>query len=138
MDRIIVYPASQPLDTDILSPQQNAMISDGFLAQAMLGNGPVVNGLACAQTTPGTMQVNVGPGMIASVQTVDGLDFGSIVADNEDPLVKVGINLTSTPFTLTAPSTAGQSINYLIEACFWELDTNPLVLQVPGTLPIRT
>jgi hypothetical protein len=129
MDRIMVYPASQPLDTDILGPQRNAMISDGFLAQAMLGNGPVVNGLACMQTAPATMQVTVGPGMIASLQVVDGLDFGSMPADNTDPLVKVGINLASTTFTMTAPTAAGASINYLIEACFLESDTNPVVLQ---------
>jgi hypothetical protein len=42
--------------------------------------------------------------------------------------VKLGINLTSTSFALTAPATSGQSINYLIQAALLESDTNPVVL----------
>ena len=128
MDRQIVYPASIPLDTDILNIQLNAMVSDGFLAQAMFGAGPVINGLACTPSVPASMQVAVGPGMIASMQTVDGTPFGSLPADIEDPLVKIGINLTATTFTLAAPTTAGDSINYLIEVGFTEFDATPIVL----------
>jgi hypothetical protein len=128
MDREIVYPGAMPLDTDILNIQRNAMISDGFLAQAMLGNGPVANGLVCAPTSPTSMQVTVGPGMLATLQTVDATAFGSLAADTTDALVKVGINLTATTLTLTAPTTSGDSINYLVEAAFTESDTGSTVL----------
>jgi hypothetical protein len=128
MDRHIVYPASIPLDTDILSIQRHAMVSDGFLAQAMLGSAPVVNGLACTPTAPASMQIMIGPGMLSSIQTVDATPFGSLPVDNQDLLVKVGINLTSTAFTLIAPTTAGNAVNYLIEAGFSEQDVKPVVL----------
>src|SRR5262249_15161567 len=36
--------------------------------------------------------------------------------------------LASTPFTLAAPTTSGQSINYLIQAALLESDTEPVVL----------
>jgi len=128
MDRQIVYPGAIPLDTDLLSVQRNMMIAHGFLALAVLGSGPVVNGLACNPTSPASMQVTVGPGIMASMQVVDALAFGSLPADTTDALMKVGVNLTSTSFTLTAPTTSGDSINYLIEAAFSEADADPVVL----------
>ena len=42
--------------------------------------------------------------------------------------MKMGINTGSTTFNLTAPASVGQSINYLIEASFAEVDSNPVVL----------
>jgi hypothetical protein len=40
----------------------------------------------------------------------------------------MGINLAATEFSLAAPATAGQSINYLIQASLQEADAEPLVL----------
>ncbi len=40
----------------------------------------------------------------------------------------MGINIGSTTFSLAAPSSTGQSINYLIEAAFLEADSDPIVL----------
>ncbi len=132
MDRIIVYPGALPLDTDMLNVQRNAMISDGLLAQAMLGTGTAVVGLACAPTSPASMAVNIGPGMISSMQTVDATAFGSLPADTADSLVKVGINLTTTLSsslgTITAPATSGQSQVYLISVGFTEADSGSTVL----------
>jgi len=128
MDRQIVYPGAIPLDTDVLNLERNVMIAEGFLAQGMFGTGTQVWGLSCGPTTPASMSILVGPGAIVSQQVVDQSAFGSLAADTTDALVKVGINLTSTTLTTTAPSSAGQSINYLIEASFLEEDTTPVVL----------
>ncbi len=112
MDRNLVYPGSIPLDTDLLAINRNAMVGLGFFAQAALGTGVVVDGLACTPTAPASLTVNIGPGSIAQLSVVDASAFGSLAADSSDPLVKMGINLQSTPFTLVAPTVSGQSTNY--------------------------
>lgn len=127
MNRNMVYAGAIPLATDILSPQQNAMIGLGALLQAAFGTSTVVNGLAGTQTTVPSMTINIGPGSIIALEEVDQNAYGSL-GTNTAPLVKQGINLTATPFTLTAPATSGQSINYLIEAEFVEADGTPIVL----------
>ena len=128
MDRPLVYPGSIPLDTDLLSSNRNAMIALGYLAQAVLGTAPVVDGLACTPTAPASMTVNIGPGSITQFGAIDTLAYGSLAADTTDPLLKMGINVSSASFTLTAPSTSGMSINYLLQATLQESDANPLVL----------
>lgn len=128
MDRTIVYPSSIPLDTDILSLNRNVMVALGFLAQACLGSNTVVDGLACTPTTPGSMTISIGPGSMTTFGPIDATAYGSLPADTADSLVKMGINATATQFTLVAPSGAGQSQAYLIEACFKEADANSLVL----------
>lgn len=126
-DRQIVYPGALPADTDILGLQRNLMIAAGYLARATLGTGTVVDGLAISQTTVPSMTVIVGPGAITSLSTVDATAFGSLTSDS-NPLVKIGITEGTTQFTLTAPTTSGQSINYLIEATLAETDATPVVL----------
>ncbi len=128
MDRQIVYPGSIPLDTDILSIQRNTMVALGYLAQATLGQGTVVDGLACTPTSPASLTVSLGPGSIASLAVVDANPFGSLPADTAAPLVKLGIVTGTTQFTLTAPGTSGQAINYLLQASLTETDANPVVL----------
>ncbi len=128
MDRNLVYPGSIPLDSDLLNLNRNTMVALGFLAQTVLGTSPVVDGLACVPTSPPSLGVIVQPGSITQLSVVDTLSFGSLPADTIDPLVKIGINLQSTSFTLAAPSTSGQSINYLIQATLQEADTTPVVL----------
>jgi hypothetical protein len=128
VDRQIVFPGSIPLDTDLLSVERNIMIALGYLAQATLGGVPLVDGLACTPTVPASLTVTVGPGSITAPQTIDSTAFGSLPADSADPLVKMGINTTPTTFTLTAPTTSGQTINYLIQAALLETDATPVVL----------
>jgi len=125
MDRNLVYPGSIPLDSDLLSLNRNAMVALGALAQAVLGSGVVADGLAC---TPNGMGVAVGPGSITQLSVVDALAYGSLSADAASPLVKMGINLAATNFALAAPTTSGQSINYLIQAALQEADTGAVVL----------
>src|ERR1700733_7379392 len=114
MDRNIVYPGSIPLDTDLLSVNRNTMIGLGFLAQAVLGTNTVADGLACQPTSPASMSVVIGPGSITQLCPVDTLAYGSIPADLTDPIMKIGINSGSTTFSLTAPPSVGQSINYVV------------------------
>jgi hypothetical protein len=128
MDRSLVYPGSIPLDTDLLHTNRNSMIALGYLAQLILGTNPVVDGLLCTPTSPASMTVTVGPGSITQLSVVDTLAYGSLSADAADPLVKMGVNLSATSFTLIAPATSGQSANYLIQATFQESDTDPVVL----------
>ena len=127
MDRMIVYPGAIPLDTDLLNVQRGTMKALGFLAQACLGGGPIVDGLVCAPTVPSSMQVSVGPGSILVSSEVDISSYGTLPADTSN-LVKMGINTGNSVFTLTAPSVSGQSINYMIEASFLEQDAVPVVL----------
>jgi len=128
MDRSIVYPGAIPLDSDMLNVNRNAMVALGALAQAVLGTSTVFDGLAVAPTTPASMQITVGPGSITQLTTVDQNAYGSLAADTSDALVKMGVNLAATSFTLTAPTTTGQSIAYLLEAAFLESDVTPVVL----------
>lgn len=128
MDRSIVYPGSIPLDTDILLPQQRAMVAIGYALRAVMGTATVVDGLACNPTAPASMQVVVSAGSIITEQALESTDFGSVGADLGDTLVKMGINVSASTFTLTAPSVSGQSQNYLIQAQFSESDGTPVVL----------
>lgn len=128
MDRNIVYPGSIPLDTDLLTINQNTMIALGALAQAVLGTNTVVDGLACQPTNPTSMGVIVGPGSITQIGPVDALAYGSLGSNSVSQLVKMGVNLSPSSFTLSAPPSAGQSVIYVIEASFQESDGRPLVL----------
>jgi hypothetical protein len=128
MDRNIIYPGSIPLDTDLLSANRNNMIALGFLAQAVLGTNTVADGLACQPTSPASMSVVVGPGSITQLSPVDTFAYGSIPADSINLIMKMGINAAPTTFELTAPSSVGQSINYIVEASFQETDGIPVVL----------
>ena len=128
MDRNIVYPGSIPLDTDLLSVNRNVMIALGYLTQAVLGGTTVADGLACAPTTPASMSVTIAPGSIMQMLVIDAISYGSLPADSTDPLVKMGINAVATTFSLVAPTSSGQEVNYLVEAALQESDTNPVVL----------
>jgi hypothetical protein len=128
VERRIVYPGSIPLDLDILGPQQSTMIALGYLLQAAFGSTTLFDGLACVPTNPPSMSVQVGPGSVISLQTLEATDYGSIAADTADTLVKMGINRASTTFSVTAPASAGQSQCYLIQGTFLEQDGSPTVL----------
>jgi hypothetical protein len=128
MDRNLVYPGSIPLDTDLLAVNRNTMIALGYLAQIVLGIDPVVDGLACVPTSPPSMTITVGPGTMSQLSVIDMLPYGSLPADTIDPLLKLGVNIAPSTFALTAPTTSGQAVNYLIEVTFQESDVNPIVL----------
>lgn len=128
MDRQIVYPGSIPLDTDFLSLNRAAMVAIGQLAQAVLGSATIVDGLACQPTTPASLSVTVGAGAITALGPLDSLSYGSLGTDTAHQILRMGLNLSATSFTLTPPAISGQSIVYLIEASFAEEDTAAVVL----------
>lgn len=128
MDRNIVYPGSIPLDTDLLTINLNTMIALGALLQATLGTNSVVDGLGCLPTSPPSMSVIVGSGSITQVSPVDALAYGSVGSDAATQIVKMGINSGANTFTIATPASAGQSINYIVQAAFQESDNNPIVL----------
>lgn len=114
MDRNIVYPGAIPLDTDILSINRNIMIALGFIMRATLGSGTVVDGLGCSPTVPASMSVQIGPGSLTQMATVDTTPYGSISTDGSEALVKMGISLTNQDILLSAPPDPGSSTNFLI------------------------
>jgi hypothetical protein len=128
MDRNIVYPGAIPLDTDLLSINRNTMIALGFVMRATFGTDVVVDGLACTPTVPGSMAVQVGPGSLAQLSVVDATAYGSLSANSNVPLMKMGIDLSTQYFSLPPPATSGKSVNYLIQACLQESDQDLTVL----------
>lgn len=128
MDRNIVYPGSIPLDTDLLETNRHAMVALGALMRAVLGTDPVADGLAVVPTVPASLAVLVNPGSLTALATVDGTAYGSLAADTASALVKMGVNLEPTQFTVPVPASAGHSATHLIEAAFQEVDADPVVL----------
>lgn len=128
MDRQIVYPGSIPLETDLLNTNKYAMIGLAKLAAAMMGTTTYLRGLACTPSSPASMVVNVASGEIYSVQNVDNTAYSSLAADTSNTILKQGVVMSSTAFTLTAPTTAGQSINYLIQVTYSDTDSGAKVL----------
>lgn len=128
MDRQIVYAGAIPLDTDQLQQNKNAMIGLGYALQALLGTGAVVDGLACTPTGPAGMTVNVANGSIMSLQNVDGTAYGSIIADTTHQIIKQGLVTSTTNLSCPAPGTTGQSINYLIQVAYQDVDGGATVL----------
>ena len=128
MDRQFTYPGELVTDLKLLLMQRNDMVGIGHLARAVLGTGPTVAGLACAATSPASMSVTVGTGSIYSLQPFEATAMGSLAADTTDTLVKQAINATAQTFACAAPTTAGESIVYLIEAAYQDYDTNDQAL----------
>jgi hypothetical protein len=128
VSRQIVYIGAIPQDTDVLLTNRNAMISDGWVAQGILGTSTLFSGLACTPTSPAGMTVNVAPGCVYSQQNIDNSAYGSLSSDTTDQIIKIGISQETINFSCPAPATSGQSVVYLIEAAFVEEDTGATVL----------
>lgn len=128
MDRTFTYPGSIPLDTDILQPQKNAMVGLGWLAQAILGTATLASGLGCVPTGPASLNVVINPGAIFTQGNTDTAAYGSLGADTTRQLLKEGLLLDAATLSCPAPGTAGQSINYLIEAQYQDIDDTPVIL----------
>ncbi len=128
MNRKIVYPLQIPLSRDQLEMQRNAMVGIGYLAEAVLGTATVVDGLLCAPTTPASLTVTVSPGSIFALAALDANPFGGVSADVLHNIIKEGINLDAVAFDLVPPGSAGQTINWLIQAALVETDGDNDVL----------
>jgi hypothetical protein len=103
------------------------MIAIGHVLQDMLGTSTLFSGLGCVPTAPAGMTVNVNPGRAYSLQSTDSGAYSSLSADST-PLVKQGILLAAQNFSCPAPTTAGFSINYLVQGAFQEVDGGSTVL----------
>jgi hypothetical protein len=124
LDRQIVGIGQIPLDTDLLSTNKNTMLAIGELARAIFGSGGIVRGLTVAPQTVPNLTISVAPGAIYQLANVDGTPYGSLPADTTDTCIKQGIQVGSVNLSCPAPTTAGFSISYLIEAALSEIDTN--------------
>lgn len=127
MDRRFVYIGEIPQDLDMLAPQRNTMSALGYFTQGVLGTNTLVDGLACTPTSPTSLVVNIGPGSIYSLLPLDANAFGTMAPDITHQIVKQGILWDAVQLTLTPPATAGQAINYLVQAELLEQDITPVV-----------
>ena len=128
MDRATVYTQEQGRSVDFLFAQRATMIGLGKLAQAAFGSNTIVRGLAVTPNSPTALNVLVGIGEIYTMAQVDATTWGSLGQDTTDIILKQGLNMSAQTISTPAPSTAGYSINYLIEAQYQDQDTNPVVL----------
>ncbi|MFM0543995.1 hypothetical protein PQR29_04630 [Paraburkholderia strydomiana] len=110
-----------------MSTNKNVMVALGHVLQDMIGMSTLFSGLGCVPTAPAGMTVNVNPGRAYSLQVTDVGAYSSLLAD-ATPLVKQGILLTAQNFSCPAPTTAGYSINYLVQGAFQEVDGGSTVL----------
>ncbi|MEM5435229.1 hypothetical protein [Paraburkholderia diazotrophica] len=104
------------------------LIALGKTLSDMLGTSTLASGLGCVPTAPASLNVQVQPGQLYALQNLDGTPYSSLVADTTHQIVKQGILLDAATFACVAPTTAGYSINYLIEANYADVDSNPTVL----------
>ncbi|HXS23993.1 MAG TPA: hypothetical protein VN719_07175, partial [Gemmatimonadales bacterium] len=109
MDRQIIYSGQVPLETDLLNAQRNTLIALGLLSLDIFGSNTVVGGLPCTPTSPASLDVQVGPGRIYSLEALDSTAYSSLPADTVDDIVKQGINFATVTLSCPAPSTAGDS-----------------------------
>lgn len=128
MNRQIVYAGAIPLETDLLNTNKYAMLGIAKLASSLMGGNTYVHGLACTPSSPASMVVNVAAGQIYSLQNIDGTAYSSLPADTTHSILKQGYILDAQQFTLTAPSTSGYSINYLIQVTYSDVDGGSTVL----------
>lgn len=128
MHRHIIYPGAIPLETDLLNTNKYTMIALAKLASSIMGTSTYVNGLACTPTSPASMTVNIAAGEIYSLQNIDGTAYSSLAADTTHSILKQGYVLDAQSFTLTAPTTSGFSVNYLVQATYSDTDGGSTVL----------
>lgn len=128
MDRVIVYPGQIPLETDILNHAKNAMMGLGYLSQAAVGVGPVIQGLGVNQTTVAGLSVFIAAGSMYAQQVIDQTAYSSVASDTGGIVVKQGINdRTVTLGPVTLPSGSNKQI-CVVQAKIVELDTDSVVL----------
>ncbi|WP_426102881.1 hypothetical protein [Pseudomonas sp. PSPC3-3] len=128
MDRQIVYPGQILPETTLLQMAKDSMIGLAKLSAAVLGTSTVVNGFVVTPTGPASLQVVCGPGEVYSSNIIDNSAFSSLPADPYHLITKQGILLDAVTLSCSAPSTSGQSINYLIQVSFQETDSAPVLL----------
>jgi hypothetical protein len=130
MDRQSFYRGELPYETDLLSSERFLYEGLGLAFRDLIGTSTVVAGLAAAPG--GLLTVSMGPGRIYALQNLEPtvwgqtLGVGGLAADTnaDHQIVKQGLYRDTTILSgFPAPGTAGQSVNYLIQAAFSETDS---------------
>lgn len=128
MDRSIVWTGAQPRSVDFLQSERNTATAVAKVIEALAGTATFVSGLACTPNSPAALNVIVGPGQIYSLQNVDSTAYSSLTADTAHQVMKQGLLMDAVTLSCPAPGTVGQSINYLVQATFQEVDGGSVVL----------
>ncbi len=123
MDLRTVYLGQTPLPEDILRTNLNTMSAIGRLIQALLGTNTVVEGFACTPD-PSTMSVDCAPGSVMQLEDRLVNTYGTLPPDST-PIMKQGINWTSTNLPTPAPTTSGDSVIYGIQVSYQSQDSAP-------------
>ena len=128
MDRVINWAGALPLVDDLLNTKQNTMFALAYLMRETFGRCLTVDGLTCSPTSPPSLAVTVSDGSMISLENLEETNYSVLPQNLNNSILKMGININPTTFTITPPSTSGYQIIYLIEAQFGEQDTQPVVL----------
>jgi len=128
MNRQLIYPNALVQDSTHLQAWRDTMIAMGKLQQALYGTATQFNGLACTPTAPASMQVQVAPGEVYAYVNIDDTAYGALASDTTHQILKQGTLDDAVLLSCPAPTTAGHSRNYLIQAAFSEVDTDSTVL----------
>lgn len=116
---------------DLLSINKNAMVGLAELSLATLGSGVSLHGLAV--TAGSGLTVSVARGHIyqagpAIATAMGGGTLGGLPVDSHS-IIKQGISLDPQVISgFAAPTTPGQSINYLVEVQYQDQESTPTVL----------
>lgn len=127
MERPIFWYGSILRSLDLLNYGQKTMVALAQLAEAVLGRGVSTVGLA---VTPGTgLTVSVAPGQLYQLEFLEATAISDLPANTTNLIVKQGLWLDAQAVSgFTAPVTVGQSINYLLEAQYADVDTGSVIL----------
>nr|WP_199065137.1 pyocin knob domain-containing protein [Chromobacterium sp. ASV5] len=128
MNRQSVYAGQILPETTLLNIAKDSMIGHAKLAAALFGSGPIANGFAVTPTSPASLQVIVAPGELYSLQNIDSTQWSSLPADTTHQIVKQGFILDPQTLTLAAATASGQSIVYLVQAAYQDVDANAQTL----------
>jgi len=125
-----VYENETPFSTDVLRCGLYKMVDIACLSQTVLGTGlnnPVqFVDLPCAPISPPGLQVTIGVGRVYAFVNYLATAWGDLNSDTtaNHQLYKQGILLDPLTFNTPAPGGGGNSIIYLIQAQFEEIDLN--------------
>ena len=126
-NRLIIYSNSVGSSQSFNAVQQNAMMADGNLPQALFGTSTTIGGFGVTPTSPGSLAVNIAPGVIFQWNQVDPSGVAGSLVNANYCMKSAATNAIVVETGFTAPA-SGQSTNYLLEANFLESQGNPQYL----------
>jgi len=128
LDRQTIYFGQVPLETDLLSAQQDAMVGLAKLAAGVFGTNTLVNAFTCTPTSPAGLTVQLTPGEIYQLENLEQTAWSSLPANIVYTVLKQGIQLGVVQFGITPPAAVGYSQVFLIEVQYQDLDTGLVTL----------